>query len=195
MNRPQPEPLILASTSPRRAELLREAGYEFEVVAPRFEEPVDRHPHVDGTLHAESLAWFKARSVATAHFDRTILAADTIAFLHGEVVGKPQDRADARRILRAMSSTTHQVITGLALLAPARGRRLLQHDTTTVRVRALSDGMIEEYLDSGQWQGKAGAYGIQELGDAFVEEIQGSFSNVVGLPMELLGRMFREWLR
>lgn len=191
----QPSPLILASASPRRAELLREAGYRFEVVDPPIEEPGDEHRHVAAGMHAESLAYFKARSVAGDHSDKTILAADTIAVLDGRIIGKPVDIADARRILKLLSGTTHDVITGVALLSPNGARRLLQHDVSRIRVRQLADDALEAYLATGQWQGKAGAYGIQDHGDAFVEKIDGSFTNVVGLPMEMLSRMFRQYLR
>jgi septum formation protein len=193
MSLTQPEHLVLASTSPRRAELLQEAGYRFEVSSPPMEEPDEKHPHVDPTLHAESLAYFKARSVAPANFDKTILAADTIAVVDDEIIGKPADRADAQRILGKLSGKSHRVITGVALLYPAIGRRLLTHDVSTVKMRELARKEIDAYLDSGEWQGKAGAYGIQDRGDQFVEETSGSFTNIVGLPMELLSRVFIHW--
>lgn len=193
MSLDQPRPLILASTSPRRSELLREAGYDFSVVAPFLEEPEERHPHVDPTMHAESLAYFKARSIASENFNSTILAADTVAFIDNEVIGKPDDEQDACRILKRLSGTTHQVITGVALLLPARGRRLMQHDISTIHMCELTGKMIDDYLATGEWRGKAGAYGIQDHCDQFVERYEGSFSNIVGLPMELLGRMFVMW--
>lgn len=189
----QPEHLILASASPRRAELMREAKYAFEIVAPGIQEPAESCPRVAPASYAESLAWFKAAGVAERRRDKTILAADTIAFLDSKIIGKPADRDDARRILKRFAETTHQVITGVALLSAETGRRMLGHDVSTIRVRALSDQSIEAYLDTGEWRGKAGAYGIQDRGDAFVEKVEGSFTNVVGLPMELLRRMFREW--
>ena len=190
---PQPDRLILASASPRRSELLREAGYRFSVVQPPLQEPDERHPHVDVASYAESLAFFKASSIADHHPDATILAADTITVLGNEIFGKPIDRADAARTLRALSGTLHSVITGVALLHPQTERRLIDHAASIVRVRALNNSMIEAYLDTGQWQGKAGAYGIQDQADPFVENVDGSFTNVVGLPMELLGKMFKEW--
>jgi septum formation protein len=191
----QPDRLILASTSPRRSELLCEAGYRFVVVRPPLQEPVERHPHVNPASYAESLAFFKARSVADGYPNDTILGADTITVLDDEVFGKPDDLQDARRILCTLSGTVHSVMTGIALLQPRPDRRLLRHDISMVRVRPLSAAMIESYLETGQWQGKAGAYGIQDHGDPFVEKIEGSFSNIVGLPMELLARMFEEWSR
>jgi septum formation protein len=156
-------------------------------------EPEERHPGVEPGAYAESLAYFKARSVVGACFNKNILAADTIAVVGDEVIGKPADRDDARRILQLLSNTTHHVITGVALMHPARARRLLQHDVSTIRVRDLSEEMIESYLATGQWQGKAGAYGIQDSADPFVERVEGSFTNIVGLPMELLARMFARW--
>ena len=191
----QPEPLILASGSPRRAQLLREAGYKFDVVVPPMHEPDWIHPHVAPTLHAESLAYFKARSVASQHADKTILAADTIAVVEGEIIGKPVDREDAQRILRRLSGTTHSVITGVVLFQPTTGRRLLQHGISTVCVRTLAEPVIQAYLDTKAWEGKAGAYGIQDQDDPFVERISGSFTNIVGMPMELLTYMFEHWVQ
>lgn len=188
----QPRPLILASGSPRRAELLRQAGYQFDVVIPPMVEPDENSPHVDPAAHAESLAYFKACSIGPQSVGTTILAADTIAFVDGKIIGKPADRDDARRIIRALSGTTHRVITGVALIDEKR--RLIQHDASIVGVRALPESAIESYLDTGLWQGKAGAYGVQEKADPFVERLDGSFTNVVGLPMEMLAHLFERWL-
>jgi len=190
----QPDHLILASTSARRRDLLTEAGYRFRVVAPRLEEPPIPVHYVDPIAHAESTAFFKAGSLAETHSEAVILGADTIALIDQELIGKPADRADARRILRRLSDTTHRVITGVALLHPVTGRRSIRHDVTTVRVRHLADAMIEAYLATGAWEGKAGAYGIQDRDDPFVECLEGSFTNVVGLPMELLARMMAEFV-
>lgn len=189
----QPRPLILASTSPRRRELLAEHGYDFEAAAPPFEE-LESLPHVTPVAHAESLAYFKATSVSQARPDATVIGADTIATIDGEIIGKPRDRADARRILATLSGTSHQVITGVALVSEKENRRWIDHAVTTIRVRPLSNEMIESYLNTGLWEGKAGAYGIQDKADPFVEAIDGSYSNVVGLPMELLTRGLREWV-
>lgn len=189
----QPRPLLLASVSPRRRELLAHKGYEFETAEPPFEEPDPVGAHVPPTNYAESLAFFKARSVSKEHPKHVILAADTIAVLEGAIIGKPGDRDEAHRILSAMSGTTHEVITGVALYAPETGMRRISHDVTTIQVRDLTDKEISAYLDTGEWIGKAGAYGIQENGDKFVERVDGSYSNVVGLPMELIEKLFAEW--
>jgi len=190
MNVLQPECLILASSSERREALLRANGYQFRVATPLIDEPPtpSRHPHP--ASHAESLAFFKAASLSDTFHDCVILGADTIAVVGDDVIGKPADRDDARRILQRLAATTHTVITGVALLRPSTGRRLIRYDQTLLRVRPLSASAIEAYLDTGAWKGKAGAYGIQDQDDPFVERIEGSFSNVVGLPLELLSKMF-----
>ena len=187
--------LILASASPRRAELLREHGYEFEIIRSPLPEPVQFLPGLSPLERAEASSEFKARSVAKLVAVGWVLAADTIASLGGRIFGKPADRDDARRILQALWGTTHQVITGVTLLDASNGATLIRHDSTDVTMRRLSEREIEDYLDSGAWEGKAGAYGIQDQGDAFVERIDGSFTNVVGLPMELLAKMLHAFPR
>ncbi len=190
-----PARLILASASPRRAELLREHGYDFTVVESPLIEPAEFTDDVSPVERAESSSYFKAKSVVGIVEDAWILAADTIATVDGRVFGKPADRSDARTILQSLSGTTHQVITGVTLLDASNGARLIRHDSTDVVMRELSAAEIEDYLDSNAWEGKAGAYGIQDKGDAFVERIEGSFTNVVGLPMELVAQMLDEFSR
>lgn len=189
----QPDCLVLASSSPRRAELLREAGYRFTVVEPPMAEPDERHPHVEPASFAKSLAYFKARSIADTNPADSILSADTISVLGNEVFGKPADRDDARRILARLCGTSHHVITGVVLLHPETDQRLMGHAVSTIHMRRLPEDAIESYLDTGQWQGKAGAYGIQDQGDVFVERYDGSFTNIVGLPLELIHDMFERW--
>lgn len=203
----EPARLILASASPRRAALMRERGYEFEVLVPPLDEPTANWQSAKMPTRnaapkrfAEALSYFKARSVASEVQRGLILAGDTVVALGGQLFGKPVDRDDARAILSAITGTTHEVITGVTLLDAASadwhsasGRRMIRHDLTAVTMRAMSEREMEEYLDSGAWEGKAGAYGIQDRGDAFVTRIEGSFTNVVGLPMELLAEMLAEW--
>jgi septum formation protein len=189
----QPDHLVLASMSDRRSSLLRDAGYSFQTVEPGVHEPSSAGHHITPAEYAESLAYFKASSVADHHPDATILGADTIAVVDREIIGKPADRDDARRILRRLSGTVHRVLTGVALVHARSGQRMIRHDESILRVRDLPDEQIESYLDTGAWEGKAGAYGVQDNGDDFIESIEGSFTNVVGLPMELLDRMFHAW--
>jgi len=195
-DRPQ---LILASSSPRRRELLRQAGYRFEVKPPPIE---DRPSRTSGSsdgmaaapspgAHVESLAYMKAMAAVEVHglARGLVLGADTVVELGGRIIGKPADAADARRILSELSGSEHRVLTGLALVDLDGGRRRLAHDVTRVRMRRLAPEEIAAYVASGEALGKAGAYALQETGDRYVEQLIGSVTNVVGLPMELLERM------
>lgn len=183
--------LVLASSSPRRRMLLAEAGYDFDVVDPPIEEPADLGSELSPAERAEALAYFKARSVADGMGRAYVIGADTVVASAGEsaqVLGKPADRVDAERMLRSLSGTRHQVITGVALLGPG-ARRQIASDLTHVTMRPMTDAQIEAYIESGEWIGKAGAYAIQETADRFVDKIEGSLTNVVGLPVELVIRM------
>lgn len=187
-------PLILASGSPRRRELLAQAGYRFEVVPPTLSEPrIVPGPHVWPTGCAEALAYFKAASVARRYPDRLVIGADTVV-VHGQtMVGKPADLADARRILTCLFDGPNEVITGLAILHLNRHHRIITHDSTTLDMRAMTERELEDYLASGAWQDKAGAYALQEGGDKFVRQMVGSETNVVGLPMEKLAEVLRQF--
>lgn len=181
--------IILASQSPRRAALLADARIPFEVIVPPHEEPDFDDWRFTPEEFAEAASYYKARSVSEALPDRVILAADTIVALDGQIFGKPVNLEDARRILCTLAGSTHQVITGVTICDRTHGRRFINHDITYVTMRRLSDAELSQYLATGQWEGKAGAYGIQDADDPFVETIDGSFTNVVGLPMELVVSM------
>ena len=184
--------LILASASPRRRALLEEAGYRFDIEGADVDE-TDRTGAATPLRLAEALAELKAQAVAQKHAGEpvVVLAADTIVVsATGEVLGKAADRADARRILTILAGTLHRVITGLCALHCQDGRRIIASAVSDVLMRPLSKSEVEAYLDSGQWQGKAGAYGIQDEpgtqigeGDPFVESIGGELTNIVGLPI------------
>jgi len=186
--------LILASASPRRARLLADSGYRYEVVAPRLDEPEEAGPNVPPTQCAEALSYYKARCVANEYdaVDAIVLAADTVVAYGGRIYGKPADADDARFILSALAGTTHRVITGVTMLRPAADQRLIRHAVTRVTMRPMSDDVLDAYIASGAWEGKAGAYGIQDHGGAYIDQIDGSFTNVVGLPMRLVARMLEE---
>jgi len=182
-----PGRLILASSSERRRRLLEQAGYDFDVVVPRI--PEDHlHPD-DPRVLAESLAYAKARQAAERIEHPLVIGADTVVSLDGHVIGKPERDTEARDILRRLSGTTHEVITGVCLVNPRRGERLMGADVTRVTLRPLSGEELDDYVRSGEGLGKAGAYAIQENGDRFVEKIEGSFTNVVGLPMVMLAEL------
>lgn len=184
--------MILASSSPRRRELLAEAGYVFDMVSPPFVEPALTVLQQAPAQQAEALAYFKAEAVARMCPGRYILGADTIVTAGGIILGKPADQPQARQMLRALSGTTHTVITGVALVWP-EGRRI-SSTATIVTMRQMSPGELDEYIASGEWVNKAGAYAIQETADRFITKVDGSFTNVVGLPMELVDRMVRQIL-
>ncbi len=190
---PKNRPLILASQSPRRFKLLKEAGIDFEAIKAEHEEPDPADWRFSPAEFAQAAGYFKARSVGQRYPNRVILGADTIVAFNDRIYGKPLDRQDARRILLDLTSAPHEVITGVALYHPLTSRRLIEHDVTRITMRRMSEQELENYLDSNEWQGKAGAYGIQESADAFVEKIEGSFSNVVGLPVELVMDMLKRF--
>jgi len=184
--------LVLASASPRRRDLLTRAGYAFDVVVSDVDESTIPIAGSSPARYAEVLALAKAQSVAALHRDCLILGADTLVDLDGEIIGKPTDKEDAERITRKLFSKPHEVITGLALVCLADDLEIVRSDVTTVYPRALTEEQIAGHIAGGAWEGKAGAYAIQEMGDEFVERIDGSLTNVVGLPMELLQRLLAE---
>jgi septum formation protein len=172
--------LVLASTSPQRRAILEQLRVPFEVVAPTYVEDDRREVAPDELVrtHAEG----KARSV---HEDgRVTLGVDTTVVLDGRFYGKPADRDDAARILHTLSGRTHTVLSALCLLGAGEG--LVLHDSTEVTFRLLAPDTVELYLESGEWEGRAGGYAIQGLGGRLVERIEGDYLNVVGLPGALL---------
>jgi len=182
------ESLILASQSPRRQLLLKEAGYDVTVIAPSPQ--AETPPRLDETPRESVLriAQQKAQDVAGRVEAGIVLAGDTLAELHGKPLGKPKDRDHAREILCALRGQDHFVWSAICLWRRPEDQVLVDADRTTVTMAPLSDAQIEEYLDSGLWEGKAGAFGIQDR-TGWVEIDAGSLTNVVGLPMELLSRM------
>jgi septum formation protein len=179
--------LILASASPRRRLLLSEAGYTFEVDPSGIDEPLPSGP-VDAAAYAVDLAWRKAAEVARRRGKGLILAADTVCDVDGTLLNKPADRDDARRMIQLQEGRDTEVLTALCLFRADREEWVGAAERSIVRFRVLSDPEREAYLDSNKWQGKAGAYGVQD-DDPFVTVIAGSWSNVVGLPMERLARL------
>ncbi len=181
--------LILASASPRRAELLQAAGFGFEVIAAAVDETMDAEEWPEG--YVRRVAQAKAEAVSPQAGDRPILAADTIVIVDGAVLGKPVDEDDAKRMLRLLSGREHTVMTGVYLASPASEhvRRQVQVERTVVECAPLSEEEIAWYVTSGEPMDKAGAYAVQGLASRFITRIAGSYSNVVGLPIAVVYRL------
>jgi len=182
---------ILASASPRRKELLAKAGYVFRVEPSQVNEEAFEKAGVSSEDHCRILALAKAKDVAARYPDMPVLGSDTVVDYDGQIIGKPADAKDAERITRMLFSKPHKVITGIALVWKKKEVEIVQADTTIVYPKKLTEEQIQEHIAGGLWEGKAGAYGIQETGDEFVERIEGSFTNVMGLPMERVERLLR----
>jgi septum formation protein len=184
-------PLILASASPRRAELLRHCGFQFQVIPPAAPEA---HPeHLAPSEICQLNAYHKARVVSKKHPDALVLGADTIVCLGAAVFGKPADLDAAQRMLAKLQGRTHEVMTGVCLLHLRSHRQKLFAVSTTVTFRRLHAGQIRRYLSKMNPLDKAGSYAIQEEGDEIVKAISGSYSNVVGLPLERLRKELGDW--
>ena len=177
-----PPPLILASASPRRAELLRGLGLPFEIITSQAEE-IEDESLPPGEVALQN-ALRKAQAVAARHADRLILGADTVVALGGKLFGKPRDLPHAETMLQALQGQTHQVITGVAVVFP--GGMVSFTESTDVTFHQLSLPQIRDYLAKVHVLDKAGAYAIQEHGDLIIAKTSGSWSNVVGLPLEKL---------
>jgi septum formation protein len=181
--------IVLASTSPRRADLLKQIGVEFELASGNVQERP--HPDEAPADYITRLARAKVIAVARERGAGLIIGADTVVVLDGQLLGKPQDEAEAERMLRSLSGRWHAVMTGVALFDVATGQEVADFDKTLVRFARLSNQEIEWYVKTGEPMDKAGAYGIQGLGGLFVDEIAGNYYNVVGLPLPLVYRLAR----
>jgi septum formation protein len=180
--------LILASASPRRAEILRQAGFTFAIHRVRVDE--SRFPNERPGNYVRRLASAKARLAADDAIQKgeraIVIAADTVISLGRQILGKPRDADDARRMLRLLSGKTHRVLTGLSILNVPDGPETLHVETTHVTFMELSKKDVREYVATGEPLGKAGAYAIQGIGGRFITRIAGCYFNVVGLPLALL---------
>ena len=183
--------LVLASGSPRRRELLDGAGYAFEVLEPSSEAECGVCSGAGPVELVTELALKKATDVALRVHEAVILAADTVVECQGQILGKPTSEEHAQWMLELLSGEEHRVFTGVCVWPCPLGNPILRVSQTTLRMDELAERQIDEYLDSRQWEGKAGAFGYQDrLG--WIHIISGSESNVVGLPMELVEKMLAE---
>src|SRR5258708_18741274 len=176
--------LILASASPRRAEILRTIGWPFEALPADIDET--RRAGEDAVAYVERIARAKAEGSVLRVPGSTILGADTVVVIEDEILGKPRDDEDARRMLRLLRDRWHQVLTGVALVDGDPGSANVAHEVTEVRFAAMSEDEIDWYVATGEPRDKAGAYAIQGQGARFIKEIRGDYLNIVGLPVRLV---------
>lgn len=191
--------LVLASASPRREELLRAllnemglADQKFKIIPAQIDET--RKPGEDPVRYARRLAKYKTSAVAKTEPHSLIVAADTIVVLGDKIFGKPKNKKEATDMLTRLSGKTHQVITAIALLRAAGSRPIVDHSLTKVTLAPLTANQIQTYIATGEPLDKAGAYGIQGGAAGFVAKIEGSYTNVVGLPVEILKKQLQKWL-
>ena len=178
------EKLVLASTSPRRAEILRIVGWPFEASAIDVDE--SRRSSEDAVTYVERLARAKAEAAAHHHPSAVVLGADTVVVVDGRILGKPRDQLEAQDMLRLLSGRWHEVLTGVAVMRTGeKARHLIAHETTRVHFAQMSDEEINWYVATGEPMDKAGAYAIQGRAALFIKEIEGDYWNIVGLPVRL----------
>jgi len=189
---PKPVRLVLASQSPRRRQLLQEAGYQFEIIVPDPSAECGVCSRETPPELVARLALQKAANVAPRVAAGIVIGCDTVAECAGQILGKPENREHAENMLRRLSGRVHHVYSGLCLWRRPDNRQRLDVAVSQLRMDRLSESQLQQYLDSNAWEGKAGAFGFQD-GLEWVKLLEGSPSNVVGLPMELFARMLREF--
>jgi len=176
------EKVILASSSPRRKEILDAAGWSYEVIVAGVDESVK--PNEEPAAYVQRLARSKAEAVAAQLHSGLVLGADTTVVIDNQILGQPVDDEDARRMLNLLNGKWHEVLTGVAVVRVGGATRV-DYEATRVRFAEMSDEEIAWYISTGEARGKAGAYGIQGAAGLFIEEIQGDYFNIVGLPIRL----------
>lgn len=180
-------PIILASSSPRRAEILRSLGFSFTVVPSRINESQPQRN--SAAEHVTALAELKASEVASRVSHSLVIGADTVVVIDDRILGKPHDQAEAQLMLEALSGRWHQVLTGVCLIQSETGDRRSGCEITRVKFAVLHPDEVRWYVATGEPMDKAGAYAIQGYGALFIEQIEGDYLNVVGLPLRLVYRL------
>ena len=188
-------PLVLASNSRGRRELMQRAGYPFTVQASDIPEPTEA---IDGDIrhYVANLAWRKARTVAETLTDAIVIAADTVGWHAGRVVGKPEDEANARRIVRELAGTTHELWTGVCVWHCPSNAQYCWQELSRVAIASMNEVDINNYIKTRLWEGCSGAYALQMPRDPLLTVVEGTASNVIGLPMESLAAALdrvRQW--
>ena len=184
----QPETLILASASIGRRYLLEQAGYQFTVRPSNIDEPTDAG-YPNGRQLVQHVSWLKAEAVAPELDEGVLVSADTVAWIDGEPIGKPEDEAHAREILTKLGGREHELWTGVCLWRRPDNVQIIWQEVSKVLLRKMSDEELDQYILSRQWANNSGAYAIKEEKDPYVEVTEGSLSNVIGLPMESLEKL------
>jgi septum formation protein len=183
MNNHLREKLVLASSSPRRREILEAAGWPYEAIVAGIDETIE--PNEAPAVYVQRLALSKAQAVAERLQSGLVLGADTTVVIDGQILGQPTNDQDARGMLQLLHGKWHEVLTGVAAVRVG-GKSVVEYESTRVRFAEMSDEEINWYIATGEARGKAGAYGIQGPAGLFIEEIQGDYFNVVGLPIRLV---------
>ena len=185
--------IILASQSPRRRELLKKVCPDFDSLCPCYDEKIDTDSFSEEII--ETIAFNKALSLKkTVPGDSLVLSADTVVVLEGKILGKPKDEDDAVKMLEKLSGKTHKVVTSVSLFDVKTGKHMTRSTTSFVTFNDLSAEQIKNYVKPQKPLDKAGSYGIQELDESFVKQVEGSFSNIVGLPLETVSEMLKSFL-
>jgi len=184
--------IVLASASPRRKRLLTEISLKFDVVPSNAEESTDLSKMPIEEL-VQKNALMKARAVTDKFPNALVIGCDTDIFFKGKLVGKPKNEEDAKRILREFSNEWHSIVSGIAIINTETGKEITDFEKTSVKVKKLNEEEIEEYVETGEPLDKAGAYGIQEKGQFLIEKFDGSYSNIVGLPLDKLVERLKEF--
>ena len=183
---------VLASNSPRRIALLKMLGYQFDIIPHNIEEYFPGN--VLPAQLVQNLAFLKANDVAGRVDNAIIISADTLVVHNKSVLGKPKDTQDAKRILSLLSNSEHDIISGVCIMDMPSKKKLLRIGRTHIKMKRISDEEIEIYVRTGEPMDKAGAYAVQGEGKRFVEKIEGSYSNVVGLPLEIVQEMLNNFI-
>ena len=181
--------VILASASPERKNLLSEAGFKFSIEPADIDESDFSTENINPSQYARQLALAKAKNVAQKYPDSLVIGADTIADFNGQIIGKPADAEQAQQITAKLFSAPHKVITAIAIVRLSDNTEIVESDTTIVYPKKLTEKQIAEHIKSHAWQNKSGAYAIKQCNDEFIEKIDGSLTNVMGLPTDLLLKM------
>lgn len=183
--------IVLASKSPRRRELLRQIGLDFVVDVSEIDE--DKISHASPLGLAKNLSKVKAEKIAKKHKDAIIIAADTLIVLNNEIIGKPKDKEDAKKMLQKLSGKTHFVITGFTIHDSRSKKEITKALTSKVKFKKMTEKEINDYVETEEPLDKAGGYGIQDKGAVFIEKVEGDFFNVVGLPVFTLSEILKKF--